>query len=241
MDRERYVERYAAPLASSKRAVTGEVREFDPRHFEPPDVGREAAPLTLSQLFVAGALCGHAEARAELGRRSDAADRDLATLDEARRRRDAAGDGIALGLIEAERQLAALGQRTRALEESAQASRRRIGEIESSTTWRMTAPLRSGVHRVKIVAAAVQTQWRAARQLPRHAGTALTILRNDGAAALARRAMRKLRARPRLTLVGDTVESSTTAPRHERVRPSLPTHAPSSRRHRMPFHECSRR
>jgi O-antigen biosynthesis protein len=197
MDRERYAERYLAPLASPQRTVTGEVGEFDPRHFEPPDVEREAAPLTLSQLFVAGALCGHAEARAELGRRSDAADRDLATLDEARRRRDAAGDGVALGLIEAERQLALLRQRVRALDESAQAARRRIGEIEASTTWRMTAPLRAGVHRLKIAVAALQAQWRAMRQLPRHAGTALTVLRNDGAAALARRIVRKLRGRPR--------------------------------------------
>ena len=197
MDRERYVERYLAPVAASKRDVSGEIGEFDPRHFEPPDAGQEAAALTLSQLFVAGVLCGHAEARAELGRRSDAADRDLATLDEARRRRDASGDGIALGLVEAERQLAALRERTRALEESALAARRRIGEIEASTTWRMTAPLRSGVHRVKIAAAAMQTQWRVTQQLPRHAGTALTILRNDGAGALARRVVRKLRARPR--------------------------------------------
>jgi GT2 family glycosyltransferase/glycosyltransferase involved in cell wall biosynthesis len=171
--------------------------EFEPRHFEVPDVEREAAPLTLSQLFVAGALCGHAQARAELGRRSEAADRELATLDEARRRRDQAGDGVALELVEAERQLAALRQGARSLEESAQAARRRIGEIEASTTWRMTAPVRAGVHRLKITTAALKAQWRATRQLPRYAGTAVTVLRNDGAAALARRVVRKLRSRPR--------------------------------------------
>jgi GT2 family glycosyltransferase/glycosyltransferase involved in cell wall biosynthesis len=196
-DPDRYLERYLAPLASSKRTPAAEVPEFAARHFIASDDAREPAPLALSQLFVAGALCGHAEARAELGRRSEAADRELATLAEARARGDAAGESAAIDLLMAERELAALRQRASALEERAAAARARAVEIETSTAWRMTAPLRHGGQRVKVAAAALRTRWRAMRQLPRHAGTAITVLRNDGAVALARRVVRKVRGRPR--------------------------------------------
>jgi len=193
-DPQRYVERYLAPLRA-KPDRPADVADFDVRHFIPP--AAQATPLSLSQLFEAGALCGHAEARTELGRRVQIAERELATLEEARRRGGDNGAGMALGLLEAERRLAALRQNVRALEDSLAAARARTQEIEMSTTWRMTRPVRAGAHRAKVALATMRTQWRVARQLPRYAGTALTVLRNDGAQALARRIVGKLRARPR--------------------------------------------
>lgn len=181
MDPVRYLERYVAPLAAATRAPGRALPELDARHFHPGPDGGQDAPLTLSQLFAAGALCGHAEARAELGRRIDKIDSE-------------AGD-LALALLHAGRELATLRTSARILEESADAAQARMREIEMSTTWRMTAPVRVGGHRVKVSAAALATQWRTVRQWPRYAGTALTILRNDGAGALAGRALRKLRAR----------------------------------------------
>jgi GT2 family glycosyltransferase/glycosyltransferase involved in cell wall biosynthesis len=195
MDPERYAERYLAPLGE-KPERSRDVAELDPRHFTPA-AAHDAAALSLSQLFEAGALCGHAEARAELGRRLQIVDRELATLDEARRRRGTSDEGLGLALLDAERQLIAMRQNLRALEESAHAARARAQEIETSTTWRMTRPLRAGAHRARIAVASLRTQLRVARQLPRYAGTALSVLRNDGASALARRVAGKLRARPR--------------------------------------------
>ena len=202
MDPARYVEHYLAPLAD-KPERPDDVADFDPRHFtpaSPPD----ASPLSLSRLFEAGALCGHAEARAELRRRLVLVDRELAALEEARRHRGTGDERSGLALLDAERQLIAMRQNLRALEESAQAARVRVQEIETSTTWRMTRPLRTGAHRAKIAVASLRTQWRIGRQLPRYAGTALTVLRNDGAAALARRVAGKLRARPRFAPVRRT-------------------------------------
>jgi len=196
-DPDRYLERYLAPLASANREPFEDIPEFAARHFETALDERAGERLTLSQLFVAGALCGHAEARAELGRRSGIADRELAMLADARARRDASGDAAAIELLTAERELTTLRERAAALEASVAAARARAVELETSTAWRITAPLRHGGQRLKIGAAALRTQWRTMRQLPRHAGTALTIVRNDGALALARRVVRKIRGRAR--------------------------------------------
>ena len=192
-DPARYAERYLAPLRP-KPADAHDVADFDARHFMPP--AQHAPPLSLSQLFEAGAICGHAEARAELGRRVQLAERELAALEEARRSGGGDAAGVALALLDAERRLAGLRQNVRALEDGLAAARARTEQIETSTTWRMTAPVRVGAHRAKVAVAALQTRWRVARQWPRYAGTALTVLRNDGAKALARRVAGKLRARP---------------------------------------------
>jgi O-antigen biosynthesis protein len=183
MDPARYLERYVAPLASVSRTPAGDLPDLDPRHFEPTPSEREPAPLTLSQLFVAGALCGHAEARAELARRIESVDRNPAH------------EALAIELLQAQRELAGLRTSVRVLEQGAAAASARALELETSTTWRATAPVRAAGHRMKVGAVALATQWRAARQWPRYAGTAVTILRNDGAAALAGRAVAKLRAR----------------------------------------------
>ena len=197
MDPQRYRERYLAPLASAQRAATPEAPALDARHFDAPAAEREPAPLALTQLFTAGALCGHAEARAELGRRVEVAERELAELAAIRTHRAGSPQTLAIDLVDAQRELAALRDGVRGLEESLAAARARTREIETSTAWRITGPLRAGGARVKLAAAELATQWRAARQWRRYAGTAFTILRNDGAVTLARRAVGKLRGRRR--------------------------------------------
>ena len=197
MDPQRYRERYLAPLATARRAATPEVPALDARHFDAPSTEREPAPLALTQLFAVGALCGHAGAREELGRRVEVAERELAELASIRAHRAAGSQALAIDLVEAQRELSGLRDGARTLEESLAAARARTREIETSTAWRITGPLRAGGARVKLVAAELAVQWRAARQWRRHAGTALTILRNDGAGALARRTLGKLRGRGR--------------------------------------------
>ncbi|MGH8798818.1 MAG: glycosyltransferase, partial [Casimicrobiaceae bacterium] len=72
------------------------------------------------------------------------------------------------------------------------AARDRIRKLETSTLWRATAPLRSGGQFVKIAWARARGQWTILGQAPRYGGIAATILRDEGAGALARRVVQRL-------------------------------------------------
>ena len=193
MDPQRYAALYLAPLPDAKPAAGGPIAmpALEPRHFQPV-AAQHAAPLTLRELYVAGAQCGHAEARAELGRRVERADAELAELHALRNQPRGDPRRVAVDLIEAQRDLTALRTNARALEGDLAAARLRARELEGSTSWRITAPLRAAVQRLRLGRAELQAHWRATRQLPRHTGLALTVLRNEGAVALARRVVRKL-------------------------------------------------
>ena len=74
-------------------------------------------------------------------------------------------------------------------------ARERIAELETSTSWRLTAPLRRAMMHARVARERVATAPAAVRQLPRQTGTALTVLREQGPGALARRVRDKLRGR----------------------------------------------
>ena len=166
----------------------------------------EVPPLSLPRLFAAGVECGHTEAREELKRRVEAVD---AQLGEYRAIRDRAQDDrevLAMELFVAQREhereqlgtqihLGKLQTQIGQLELAVGAARARIGTIESSTTWRASAPLRSSVHRVKMSVERARSSWIAARQYPRYARIAWTMMRNEGPAAVAQRIARRI-ARP---------------------------------------------
>ncbi|HWD34855.1 MAG TPA: hypothetical protein VG840_01760, partial [Casimicrobiaceae bacterium] len=190
MDPQRYAERYLAPLPVAKSARDVALPELDPHHFT--DDAASESPMSLAQLVTAGLDCGHAEARAELKRRSAAADEELARLAANGPR---ATDALVAELLDATRDLMVLRSRTQSLEADEAALRARVHELESSTIWRLTRPVRVAGSHVKIGAGTARMYWRTLRQLPRYAGVAATILREDGARALAARAARKLRAR----------------------------------------------
>jgi GT2 family glycosyltransferase/glycosyltransferase involved in cell wall biosynthesis/predicted nuclease with TOPRIM domain len=78
------------------------------------------------------------------------------------------------------------------LEAAVAAARARIAELESSTTWRMTAPLRRIGHRVKVLIARWRAAMTGARRVPRQAGIAMSILKSEGPGALVRRVQAKL-------------------------------------------------
>ena len=74
-------------------------------------------------------------------------------------------------------------------------ARERVVELESSTSWKLTAPLRHAMMHARVAGARVSTVPTAVRMLPRQTATALTVLREQGPAALARRVRDKLRGR----------------------------------------------
>ena len=161
MDPDRYLALYAAPLPASNLPAqdVAAALPLEARHFKPVAAQHES-PLTLRELYVAGALCGHSAARAELGRRVESADRELAELQALRGHRQGDPQRVAVDLIEARRDLAALQASARSLEEDLAAARTRARELETSTSWRMTAPLRTVVHRLKRSRVEFATHWR---------------------------------------------------------------------------------
>jgi hypothetical protein len=140
MDPERYLALYAEPLPAAQPARDEDVPlpslkaagdgtlplpSLEARHFVPVVASHEE-PLTLRALYTAGALCGHTGARAELGRRVEAADRDLAELAALRERRQGDPERTAVDLIEATRDLASLRASARSLEDDLVAARTRL-------------------------------------------------------------------------------------------------------------------
>ena len=164
-----YRDRYLAPVVAA--TARPPLPELPYRHFEAPTDPRRPE-LSLAELVMAGVACGKREAREELERRTARVDVDFAEL-----------RGRVDGLIDA---------LSRAEDETTSA-RSRIDELETSTTWRMTAPLRDVMHRIKVVVAGARAGIIGMRHLPHRASLAMTLLRDEGPRALGARVIQKLR------------------------------------------------
>ena len=189
-DPQRYLAIYLAPLATRvrKRRDPAALSALDIRHWSMPEGHPGAAALSLPQLFTAGVDGGNAEARSELKRR-------VAAIDAAQAQLHGGESELAARLVDALRRHQAMQHQIEHGEQMLDAARARITELETSTTWRATAPLRESGHKVKIAWAHARAQWSALRQSPHYVGVAASVLRNEGAGALAKRIMRRL-ARP---------------------------------------------
>lgn len=199
-DPKQYLAIYLAPLAVSSRERESAVTPpgLDARYwFERVDA--DGAPsITLPELFAAGVDCGQGEALAELRRRVAAVDAELnasrPTRDRARLDRELLAGQLLAALkqqMAAQMDLARMEDQLIATQTQVAATQARIGELESSTVWRSSAPLRRSVHRARIALAHLRATWTAVRQAPHFAGAALSILRSEGPASLSRRVARR--------------------------------------------------
>ena len=200
-DRQRYLATYLSVLAPGPRAPrrSAALPPLDPARCYLP--GGETAPSTLSlgELYRAGIECGHSEARAELVRRLQHVDEELGNFRAVRERADSDREGLAEQIVTAQRVLRQQeDERVLAqthlghVETSLALARRRIAELEASTIWRLSAPLRRAGHQFKVASARTRSVWTGAMQWPQKAGVAITILRDEGPRALVRRAWRKV-------------------------------------------------
>ncbi|HVF64011.1 MAG TPA: glycosyltransferase [Casimicrobiaceae bacterium] len=128
--------------------------------------------LSLTDLFESGVTGGKSEARAQLARRAAEADREIPEL---RSRNDA----LAAALTSAE--------------EDTALARQRIDELETSTTWRMTAPVRALAQGAKHSVATTRSGLSALRRLPQNTSLIVTLLRDEGPRAVGARVARKLK------------------------------------------------
>jgi GT2 family glycosyltransferase/glycosyltransferase involved in cell wall biosynthesis len=163
-----YRERYLAGVPLDR--LEGGALDLDAARFVAPAVA--GAELTLATLVREGMLYGKREARAALVARA-------ALADEAAARHATQVAALTQALDDAERETAG--------------ARRRIDELETSTTWRLTAPVRSAAHGAKVAMTRAQAGWHGVRYLPQRASLAMSVLRNEGPRALASRVARKLR------------------------------------------------
>jgi GT2 family glycosyltransferase len=189
MTPERYRNLLLEPLAGlAPRAAP--MPPVAPSVWFKPD--RDVPEKSLRDLFVSGVLCGHVETREHLARHVDAFDArfDLLTGETA----------IAVQeLAMARRDLADTrrmhAENMRRLEEAMEAARARARELEESTFWRLTYPLRIAIHGVK---AALRNARGFARQVrlatPRLA-IARQIAKDQGVLELLRRFRAKVRRR----------------------------------------------
>jgi GT2 family glycosyltransferase/glycosyltransferase involved in cell wall biosynthesis len=151
-------------------------------------------PISLKHLYDAGVRCGNAEVRARLEARIEAFD---AELDGARGQLTRTVDeltGVRAELDDARR---LHDRHERELNGALAAARARIVEIERSTFWRMTWPLRVSLHRVKLAGRRMRALPRQARLLKPRLATASEIARQQGVPELMRRIARKVASRPR--------------------------------------------
>ncbi len=202
MDPARYLALYLAPLPSAPR----------PRHAPPtlPALGQhnfflaegevEVVPLTLPQLFEAGVECGHTQARAELKHRVNTVFAQLEQFRAVRDRAQGDREQLADELLATQQkfqfaqfQMSEMQMHAGHLEMSLNAARKRIGEIEESTVWRATRPVRSAGHRAKVAQARLRAAGAGVRRIPQLTATAWSMLRAEGPSAVARRAWAKLR------------------------------------------------
>jgi len=190
---ETYRAEYLAPLPSRPRARGRfALPVIDARYCYLPEGQTEVRDLPLLQLYTGGVECGHTDARAELKRRISAVDARLEELRAVRDRAQGDREELATQLVSAQRELLVAQMRVGQLETATTATQARIDELESSTTWRATAPVRRVGHRAKIAAARLRAQWATVRQLPRYVSLAITVLRDEGPSALGRRIMRRI-------------------------------------------------
>jgi O-antigen biosynthesis protein len=164
-----YRARYLEPIARFPEPAAWPL--LDARHFEAPHE-TNVPQLSLAELVNAGVACGKLEARSELVRRAARVDVDLSEL-------RAWNEGLVDALSQADRETAA--------------ARGRVEELETSTTWRMTAPVRGVAQGAKVSAARARAGIGTLRQLPRRASLAMTLLRDEGPRAVGARVMQKLK------------------------------------------------
>jgi len=206
MDPARYRDLYLAtiPRGQRVRQQSPEIPSLAEENWYLPSDQIESPPLSLTQLYTAGVECGHTEARLELKRRVQVAEQELRDFRVVRDRAQDDRGELAARLLSAQREVLAMqvhiGQMQTHIDHlhaedfntELTAARARISELESSTAWRMTAPLRSAGHHAKIALAQLRAQGAVIRRTPQIASTALSIVKNEGAAALTRRVWAKL-------------------------------------------------
>jgi GT2 family glycosyltransferase/glycosyltransferase involved in cell wall biosynthesis len=193
MSPDAYRQQLLAPL---RRGAAPRLGELPARIWFRPEAREK--PVGLKDLYDAGVRSGHGASREYLEARVASVDGELA---EARARLMQTRDTLANQLTRVEAELAdarrTYDRHEREFQQAVDGWRNRVRELEGSTFWRMTSPLRAVAHRGKAA-------MRYALALPTHArllkprlATARQIAKDEGTVELLRRIRSKVAARAR--------------------------------------------
>ena len=204
MESAEYIGKYLAAVPAGMRGPrsAGNLPELSESHYYLAEGHVEAPPLSLIQLFSAGVDCGHTEARQELKRRVAVVENQLEEFRAIRDRAQGDREHLAAELLAAQRALYTMQIPTGNYETSLAIARHRIDELESSTTWRLTAPIRDAGHRTKVLLARTRARWSVVRRAPQFAALTWSILRNEGPSAAFNRVWEKVRGKGRFKAPG---------------------------------------
>ena len=199
MTPEAYRELLLEPVATRAR------RKPETAHVPPPAAWFAPPPKPLDRrmrdLYEIGVQCGHLETLRVLGSAIDESEQRLATLAGEQRRLADAHAAARTQVADLEREVQhtrhEAQEHVRALQGDIQRAQDRINELETSTFWRMTAPLRVVVHSMKRAVRATRGLVQQAHLIGPRLGTARQIAREQGLAELARRVRLKITARAR--------------------------------------------
>jgi O-antigen biosynthesis protein len=199
VDPTRYISLYLTPLLAKQRTRNARVDmpQLDGHHFYLEEGQVETPRLSLPALYNAGVDCGHTEARLELARRVAVVDAELEEFRAVRDRAQGDREHLAAELLSAQRVLLKMQMHTGHVETSLTAARDRIAELEQSTTWRMSEPIRGAGHHAKVFMARTRARWATLRRAPQFAATAWSIFRNEGTEAVFQRAWAKVNGQGR--------------------------------------------
>ncbi len=222
MDPSRYRLLYLAPLPAAPRArrVDAPLPTFAEGNFWLEDGEVEAQPLPLPQLFVAGVECGHTAARAELKHQIGTVHAQLEQLRDLRDRATDDSEHLAREVVATQRsfhtaqiqiaemqmqvgqvqryseyieaQAKKMGDHAEHLETSLARARERIREVETSTSWLITAPFRIAVRKTQVAKARLRTHMAGVKRIPQLSVLAWSILRSEGPRALVQRVRSKV-------------------------------------------------
>jgi len=146
MTPEAYRSRLVEPLARAPRRVPGPVPALPAHIWFRPEI--KSPPVGLEDLILTGVICGHGPTRAHLVASARHFD---AEVDGLRRHNQAALRELDTTRRDLDDTRRIYNEHVRSLEAAVDAARDRTHELEQSTFWRMTLPLRFAVHRFKLL------------------------------------------------------------------------------------------
>jgi len=170
------------PIAPRPESALPPVPALPPRVWFPPS--EPAWNVSFRDLYRNGVLCGHAETRAVLEARIESYDADIEGARAERQWAIAEKARLEHDLRDARE---SQERHLRDLEAAVEHARNRVKELEESTSWRLTYPVRAVVHRVKLAGRFARGMRHQARLLPARFANARQIAKDEGLGVLARR------------------------------------------------------